>query len=143
MTPKGRYKFKRLPFGVHSASEIFQAEIAQIISGVEGVDNSQDDIVIWRQTVKEHERLLKVLDLIRLSGLKLNCSKCIICTSEMTLLGRVISTHCVKPDPRKTSAIRNIPVPTTKVELQRFLGMINYLGKFIPNLATITAPLVN
>ena len=47
----------------------------------------------------------------------------------------------MKPDPRKTSAIRNLPVPTTKVELQRFLGMINYLGKFIPNLATITAPL--
>ena len=46
MTPKRRYKFKRLPFGVHSVSEIFQAEIAQIISGLEGVDNSQDDIVI-------------------------------------------------------------------------------------------------
>ena len=34
-----------------------------------------------------------------------------------------------------------MPVPSTRTELQRFLGMINYLGKFIPNLATITTPL--
>ena len=76
-----------------------------------------------------------MFDRIRLSGLKLNYLKCILCKPEMTLLGHGISTHGVKPDPRKTSAIRNIPVPTTKVELQRFLGMVNYLGKFIPNLA--------
>ena len=46
LTPRGRYKFKRLPFGIHSASEIFLAEIAMIINGMEGVDNSQDDIVV-------------------------------------------------------------------------------------------------
>ena len=39
LTPKGRYKFKRLPFGIHSASEIFQVEIAQIINGINGVYN--------------------------------------------------------------------------------------------------------
>ena len=46
MTPRGRYKFNRLPFGIHSAGEIFQSEVAQIINGIEGTANLQDDIII-------------------------------------------------------------------------------------------------
>ena len=44
-------------------------------------------------------------------------------------------------DPEKVKAIKEMPLPTSKVELQRFLGMINYLGKFLPNLAEETSPL--
>ena len=142
MTPWGRYRFLRLPFGVHSASEIFQSEIAQILSGLEGADNSQDDIVVWGKSEEEHdERLFKVLERIRASGLKLNLKKCEICKHQITFLGHIISAHGVKPDDRKIRAIRDMPVPSSKVEVQRFLGMVTYLGKFIPHLATITSPL--
>ena len=55
LTPRGRYKFNRMPFGIHSASEIFQAEIAQIISGIKGTDNMQDDIIVWAETQDERE----------------------------------------------------------------------------------------
>ena len=34
-----------------------------------------------------------------------------------------------------------MPTPKTKVELQQFLGIVNYLGKFLPNLAVVTTPL--
>ena len=50
-------------------------------------------------------------------------------------------TSGVKPRPKKIKAITAMPVPTTKVELQHFLGMVNYLEKFIPNLSDETAPL--
>ena len=49
-TPFGRYKFKRLPFGVNCASEIFQAEVTEILEGLEGCANAQDDIVVWGDT---------------------------------------------------------------------------------------------
>ena len=49
-TPFGRYRFKRLPYGIHSASEIFQASVANILSDIEGSSNSQDDIIIWGKT---------------------------------------------------------------------------------------------
>ena len=58
-TPFGRYRFKRLPFGIHSASEVFQAEVANIISGIEGCANSQDDIIVWGATKKEHDQRLR------------------------------------------------------------------------------------
>ena len=50
--PFGRYRFLRLPNGVHSASEVFQASVAQIIAGIDGCCNSQDDIIIWEVLYK-------------------------------------------------------------------------------------------
>ena len=45
--------------------------------------------------------------------------------------------------PSKTEAITKMPLPRSVNELQRFLGMVNYLGKFISNLARHTTPLHN
>ena len=141
-SPFGRFKFNRLPFGVSSASEIFQLDIAEIIEGVEGAANAQDDIVIWGETKEIHDqRLREILSGIKDSGLKLNRSKCKFCVTQITFLGHVLSSEGVYADPRKVSAIIDMPTPGNKTELQRFLGMCNYLGKFMPNLADVTAPL--
>ena len=65
-TPFGRYRYKRLPFGIISASEIFQQNVAGIIEGCAGARNSQDDIIIWRATKDElGKRTVKVLERIR------------------------------------------------------------------------------
>ena len=83
----------------------------------------------------------KLLQRIRDSGLRLNLSKCVFRVPEITFLGHVVSADGLKIDPRKCDAISNYPEPQNQTELKRFLGMINYVGKFIPNLADITAPL--
>ena len=57
-TTIGRFCFKRLPYGIHSPSEIFQKTVSSIISDIQGSANSQDDIVIWGKTVAEHENHL-------------------------------------------------------------------------------------
>ena len=56
-------------------------------------------------------------------------------------MGHIISSEGIRVDPSKTDAITKMSVPQFLTELQRFLRMVNYLGKFIPNLAEITAPL--
>ena len=138
----GRYKFNRLPFGVFNASEIFQMDIAEIIERIEGFANAQDDIIVWGGTKEVHDqRLHKVLSRIKDSGLKLNREKCQFCVTQVTFLAHVLSGEGVYADPRKISAIIDVPVLKNKVELQRFFGMCNYLGKFIPVLANVTAPL--
>ena len=52
-----------------------------------------------------------------------------------------MSPDGVKTDPTKVEAITQMPLPKSKADLQRFMGMANYVGKFIPNLSQITAPL--
>ena len=141
-TPFGRHRFKRLPFGIHSAAEVFQKKISEIISDIDGAANDQDDIIVFGKDNEEHdEALQQVLDKVRESGLKLNKKKCIFRVTQTTFLGHLISADGIKPDPRKIEAILQMPTPANKTELQRFLGMINYLGKFLPNISKETAPL--
>ena len=138
----GRYKFNRMPYGIHSASEIFQLEISKIIEGIDGVANSQDDIIIWADMKEAHDaRVKQVLARVRESGLKLNRAKCVFGVTELTFLRHILSAEGIKPDPNKVEAITGMPAPSNKTELQRFLGMVNYLGKFIPRLSDETAPL--
>ena len=141
-TPFGRYKFKRLPFGVNCTSEIFQAEVTEILEGLEGCANAQDDIVVWGNTKDNHGRRLKnVLSRIRFSGLKLNRSKCIFGSNQITYLGQLLTSKGVKADPRKVSAILDMPAPGNKSDLQGFLSMVTYLGKFVANLSEVSAAL--
>ncbi|XP_053305893.1 uncharacterized protein K02A2.6-like [Spea bombifrons] len=138
-TPFGRHCFKRLPFGLCSAPEIFHRTIQQLFDGVEGVKVYIDDILIWGTNEAEHnERLEKVLQIAHEKGLKLNQTKCRFLQSEILYLGEIISSSGVKPDPTKVKAIENMPSPVNKKDLQRFLGMVTYLGKFIANLSDKT-----
>ncbi|XP_064410442.1 uncharacterized protein K02A2.6-like [Latimeria chalumnae] len=138
-TPFGRNCFKCLPFGLTSAPEIFHRTMQQMLDGVEGVKVYIDDILIWGATESEHdERLERVLQIARNNGLKLNKMKCQFKKTELLYLGEIISHAGVKPDPAKVQAIERMPSPTNKKELQKFMGMLNYLSKYIANLSDKT-----
>ena len=141
-TPFGRFKFKRLPFGVHCASEVFSKRISEILDGLDGVAHIQDDIIVWGTDQENHDNnLSKVLERIKESGLKLNKKKCEFGIREIKYVGHIFSDKGLCIDPSKVEAIRNMPVPQTVAEVHRFLGMVAYLGKFIPNLSSNTAEL--
>jgi hypothetical protein len=53
----------------------------------------------------------------------------------------LIDSQGIQTDPSKTATIAKMKPPTNITELRRFLGMVNQLGKFTPNLAEITQPL--
>ncbi len=56
-------------------------------------------------------------------------------------MGHLLTDLGIKPDPTKTDAVRSMPTPADKHDVQRFLGMTNYLSKFIPGYSEKTAPL--
>ncbi|KAK3091772.1 hypothetical protein FSP39_022529 [Pinctada imbricata] len=142
ITPFGRYCFTRVPFGITSASEIFQRKMSELLKGLIGVEVIIDDILIHAATMHEHdERLSKALERIKASGMKLNRDKCEFRKPEIEYLGHVISADGVKPSYARIEAIRELPAPTNVTELRRIIGMINYLGRFVPNMATIISPI--
>ena len=110
-TPFGRYRFKRLPYRIHSASELCQAQISQILEGLPGTLNSQDDIIIWAESKEELiDRTISVLQSVRQAGLKLNRDKCVFEVQETTFLGHKLSKNGIEADPRKIEAIVNMPL---------------------------------
>jgi hypothetical protein len=141
-TPFGRKRFLRLPFGIKSAPEIYHKAIHELFEDIPGVDTSMDDIIIYAASLDEHDaRLIKVLDTVREANLKLNKAKCVFGVQRLTFLGDVLTSEGLRPDPIKVQAIRDFKRPQTKKEIQRFLAMVNYQGRFLQNLSAKTAPL--
>ena len=142
ITPFGRFYFNRLPFGIASAPEHFQRQMEAILEGQEGVLCHMDDVLIFGRTQQEHDtKLHTALEKIQSAGVTLNKEKCEFNKDRLTFLGHVIDKQGVSPDPHKTSAIVAMENPKTPTELRRFMGMVNQLGKFTPNIAEISQPL--
>ena len=76
---------------------------------------------------------------IRKSGMKLNKEKFVFSAREITFLGHTLTDDGINL--RKATAITKMRNPQSKKDLRRFLGMVNYLAKFVPDLSDITAPL--
>jgi len=141
--PFGRCSYTRLPFGIASAPEVFQHVMVHFFQDIEGVEVIVDDLVVWGEDVEQHDvRLRQVLDRCRERNLKLNREKCHFRVSEVHLyVGHVLSADGVKPHPQKVEAIIAMPTPANREDLQRFLGVVTYLSKFIPNMSQKSAPL--
>lgn len=113
-----------------------------MIEGPQGVVNITDDLLVWGDSVEEHDhRLRQVLERAKEYNLKLNKNKCFTRTKEIKYIGHTLSASGLRPDEEKVRAVIELPPPQNKQELLRFMGMIQYLSKFIPNLSDISAPL--
>ena len=141
-TPFGRYRYLRLPFGISASSDLFQLKCNEIFEGLPGVTAIVDDILIYGRTCEEHDcNLRSVLDRAREKGIRFNPEKCTIGVNEVPFFGNIITDKGLKADPSKIEAILKLEVPDSREKLERFLGMVNYLSKFAPNLSEITSPL--
>ena len=142
ITPFGRYCFNKMPFGISSAPEHFQKRMSKILAGLDGVLCLMDDTLVFGEDKKGHdERLTAALRKIEAAGVTLNPSKCEFGKSQLKFLGHLIDQEGIRADTDKTSAITEMKPPTNVSELRRFMGMVNQLGKFSPNLADLTQPL--
>ena len=71
----------------------------------------------------------------------LNKGKCVFKVKKVTFISHKVTQEEIKPDDKKLRAIKDMPAPTDKKGVERLLGTVNYLGKFIPNLASVTEPI--
>ncbi|UYV63245.1 hypothetical protein LAZ67_2003535 [Cordylochernes scorpioides] len=111
-THKGLFRFKRMPFGLANAPSYFQSVMDRVLSGIGGVICYIDDVLIATASIEEHLALLK------------------------TIFARL-----AKPLDHKVQAIQKAKTPTNISELRSFLGLVNFYGKFIPNLPELLKPL--
>ena len=91
---------------------------------------------------EEHlDNLKKVFDRLEQAGFRLKRQKCGFLLPSIEYLGHIIAAEGTKPNNQKVKAIMNAPTPTDVSQLRSFLGLMNYYGKFLPNLSTVLAPL--
>lgn len=139
-THKGLFAVNRLPFGVSSAPSIFQRIMDTMLKDLKGVSCYLDDVLITGRTADEHfANLEAVLKRLTERGVRVKKEKCSFFQKELRYLGHVISAAGVSTTPEKIEALTKAPAPTSKQQLQSFLGVVNYYGKFVPRLSTLAA----
>ena len=141
ITPFGRYFYKRLPQGISSAPEVFQRTVEMMINPRHTVCYF-DDILVFSNDEKNHAKdLEETKNRLRNIGLKINEEKCSFFQKEIDFLGFFISENGVRIDPNKIAAITNMSAPTNVKEIQRFCGMVHFLGRHLKGLSIVLRPI--
>ena len=141
-TQKGLFRYNRLPFGVASAPAIFQRTIEGILRGIPHVCVYIDDILVTGKSEEEHLQTVdEVLSRLEAAGLRLKRDKCTFMLPSVEYLGHTISAEGLQLTTEKVRAIVEALAPQNVSQLRSFLLLVNYYGKFLPNLSSTLAPL--
>ncbi|XP_055714357.1 uncharacterized protein K02A2.6-like [Phlebotomus papatasi] len=126
-TPRGLYRFNRLPPGIRSAPGIFQGIVERMLQGIPDVVSYFDDICVASATPEEHFSTLKrVFERLQEFNFRVKLEK---------------YKDGLRPDPEKINAIKMMPAPKNVQELRSFLGAIQFWGKFVQSMSELRAPL--
>ena len=124
------------------SQDVFQLWMDAILEQCPGVIGIHDDMVIFGVDQEDHDaNLINLLNICQKEGLVLNSKKLELRRERVTFFGAEYSAQRMHPDPKKVQGITEMTAPTDKQQLQSFLGMVNYMGTFIPNLSHHTEPL--
>ena len=104
--------------------------------------NYLDDIIVFGGTPEETvETFIEVISRLDMAGFRISIGKLALFKENLKLLGIVLSKDGISPDPLKTKAIQMFPPPTTIKEMQRYLGIVNFLSDFLADYSLVAAPL--
>lgn len=143
---RGLFHFKKMPFGLTNAPATWQ----RLLDRVLGADLEPyvfyylDDIIVVSPDFETHVNLLnKIFERLSAAHLTVSLEKCHFCRTELKYLGYVVNKLGLQVDPAKVDAILKISAPQNVSEVRRLIGMASWYRRFIPNFATIIAPLTN
>jgi hypothetical protein len=138
LLPQGRFFYKVAPMGLNPSGDWWCQKSDEALVGLEGVTKMVDDILVQAETREElFTRIESVLERCREHGIVLSKDKLEIGQS-VKFAGHIVSDKGVSPDPEKLGAVADFPAPSDITSLRSFLGMVNQLGNYLPDLAHIT-----
>ena len=141
-TPWGKYRWKRLPFGLKVSGDVFQERLDRVLRSIPNTTGIADDILSHGKDEVEHDAaVISLLETARANNLAFNAKKFTFKSQDCPFFGGHLTSDGYKVDPKKVEAITKMQPPQNLQELQSFLGLVNYLNRFSSTLADLTVPL--
>ena len=136
-----------MPQGIKNASGCFQRTMCKTFS------NQMDkilppyyhDITITSTSFDHHyaNNVKCVLRSVRHAGFTPNASKCSFFQDKIKHLGHIVHHNAIEIDPSRNQTVFNMPVPHDVSSLLRFIGVIQFCHRFLPNLNVLISPLLD
>ena len=132
-TPIGLLRWTRLPYGVKTASAQFQAAMEATIGNIAtNLVIYQDDVCVGARTGQELDaKVARLLSKLKEKGMRVNEKKCVLRSKDIRFLGYRISADGVRPDSRLVDKVLQTKAPTTRKELESFVGLTNYYSRYV------------
>lgn len=143
-TQDGHYHFLVMPFGLKNAPKTFQNLMRKVLHGYLGKFTRVfiDDIIVYSKTVEQHlEDLEKVFERLQEANIVMNVEKSHFFKKEVEYLGHIIGQHGIRKKPETMRAIQDFPVPISKKDILRFMGLCQWYHSFMKDLAVTAEPL--
>ena len=137
ITPFGRFKFLRAPYGISSISEHYNRRMDEAFAGLSGFRRIVDDVVIYDSTATHHaDHVRQFLQRCADQWITLNTDKWRFSQTEVTFAGFILSGEGYQIDRSITEAISSFPTPTNRTDLRSFFGLANQLSTSTDSVAT-------
>jgi hypothetical protein len=130
----GTFSYECMPFSLSNAGATFQRAMKLAFDDLIGkiIHVYLDDLTIYsKNRLYNIGHLGKFLMRSRKFGISLNPSKSIFGVTKGKILRHIISDSGISIDPERIAAILNLPAPTSKKEVQAFMGIINLIHRFV------------
>ena len=131
-----------MPFGGKMSQDIFQMKMDIIMEKCPGLISIHDDIVIYGTSDQDHDaNLINLLNVAQLKGLVWTVRSWNLKGQKVSFFGAEYSQDGMDPCPKKIQGITEMTPPIDKQQLASFIGMVTYMGNFMPHLSHHTEPL--
>ena len=140
---EGSYYYTVMLFGLKNARATYQRMVTCIFK--ELIDRKlevyiNDMVVKTREKVGHAHELVNVFDILRQHKLRLNVEKCAFKAGLGKFLGYMISTHGIEVNPDQITAIQQLHPPSNPKKVQKLIGMIVALNRFVSRSADKCRP---
>ena len=132
----GTYRFKTGFYGLTDMPKEFQKAMVNTLQALSGVFCFLDDIlIVSKGSILDHNILVdKVITRLDEEGFALKLSKCDFSLNQLSWLGYDIDSEGYRPKRSKIEAVLALEPQRTLKQLRSFMGILNHLQRFLPNL---------
>ena len=138
LLPSGRYRYGAAPMGLSASSDEFCRRTDEAFEDLPWFLKIVDDGLIQAPSMEVLlDRIQTILQRCRAHGIRVSEKKFQFGES-IKFAGHIVSSKGVAPDPDKLRGIQDFPMPTSTTQVRSFLGLVNQLGMFIPDLSQMS-----
>ena len=142
MTPFGRFRYKRLAFGLNSASDVFTLKYGNAVDkATDGLRATEDTLIRGSTSAELVENTRRFFDACRENGITLNLRKIQWDQREVLFAGFLLDPTGYRIDPALNKALLEFPTPTSPTDIRSFYGLANQMCNFSQEIADLLAPL--